>query len=164
MAQRHFPLWNKSALLARSIVYYQAILPGQGACALSGYAGARWPKMTVASVWTRPQKRFGTQLQPHPIYYAEILYRANPSREVLERYEQIVIESAEFMASYLRWDEATKRYVLGPGLIPAQENHKMQDVLNPTFELEYWVFGLRTANEWLGAAWQGGKTRMEGFD
>jgi hypothetical protein len=52
------------------------------------------------------------------------------------------------MASYARWDGATQRYVLGPPLIPAQENHAPTDTLNPTYELEYWRYGLRIALEW----------------
>ena len=67
---------------------------------------------------------------------------------MLEKYRDIVFETALFMESYVNFEEKNKRYVLGPALIPAQENHEPQITLNPTFELEYWAFGLRTANEW----------------
>jgi hypothetical protein len=147
----HFPFWKKGALLERSMWYYQSILPQARELAASqGYKGARWPKMTDPSGRDAPSA-IGSVLiwqQPHPIYYALALYRANPCEEVLRRYKDIVMESAEFMADFLRWDEEGQRYVLGPGLIPAQENHKPADVLNPTFELEYWLFGLNAANEW----------------
>jgi hypothetical protein len=33
-------------------------------------------------------------------------------------------------------------------LIPAQENHPPRETWNPTFELAYWVFGLRIAQLW----------------
>jgi hypothetical protein len=115
-----------------------------------GYTGARWPKMTDRSGNDSPSP-IGPLLiwqQPHPIYYAELLYSVNPCREILEKYKEIVFESAEFMASYAQYDEENNRYVLGPALIPAQENHEPQITINPTFELEYWAFGLRTANEW----------------
>ncbi|MGI5898774.1 MAG: glycoside hydrolase family 65 [Christensenellales bacterium] len=147
----HFPFWKKGALLERSMWYYHSILPKAKELAASqGYKGARWPKMTDISGNDAPSA-IGSVLiwqQPHPIYYALAIYRENPCEEVLRRYEDIVMESAEFMADFLRWDEEGQRYVLGPGLIPAQENHKPADVLNPTFELEYWLFGLKAANEW----------------
>ena len=61
--------------------------------------------------------------QPHPIYLSELVYRAHPDRATLDRYREIVFESAEFMASYPFWDGVAQRYVLGPPLIPAQESH-----------------------------------------
>jgi hypothetical protein len=66
----------------------------------------------------------------------------------LDTYKDIVEETAKFMASYAHYDEGNDRYVLGPVLIPAQENHKPQETINPAFELEYWYFGLSVANEW----------------
>jgi len=38
--------------------------------------------------------------------------------------------------------------VLGPPVIPAQENHPANETWNPTFELEYWRFGLSDAQKW----------------
>jgi hypothetical protein len=86
--------------------------------------------------------------QPHPIYYSELLYRLNRNREVLENYKDLVFETAEFMASYSEWDKENSRYVLGPPLIPAQEIYRPGNTMNPTFELSYWRYGLRTAKEW----------------
>ena len=86
--------------------------------------------------------------QPHPITYAELCYRARPDKQTLEKYSDIVFKTAEFMASYTVYDEKNDRYVLGPGLIPAQENHRPEVTLNPTFELEYWRYGLEVANRW----------------
>ena len=81
--------------------------------------------------------------QPHPIFYAELCYRARPNRRTLERYRQIVFESAEFMASFAHFDHRRQRYVLGPPVIPAQENHPPRETWNPTFELAYWAYGLK---------------------
>jgi hypothetical protein len=72
-------------------------------------------------------------------------------KETLQRYRTIVEESAEFMADYAFWDEANQRYVLGPVLIPAQECYNGRSspgVLNPTYELAYWRWALRTAVAW----------------
>ena len=38
--------------------------------------------------------------------------------------------------------------MLGPPIVPVQENHAPRSVLNPAFELAYWDFALRTALEW----------------
>jgi hypothetical protein len=88
--------------------------------------------------------------QPHPIYYAELCYRAHGDRQTLDRYRQVVFETAEFMASYPVWDQAGERYVLGPALIPAQESYgsTRSRNLNPTFELAYWHWALETAQKW----------------
>ena len=53
-----------------------------------------------------------------------------------------------FMASYAWHDSARDRYMLGPPVIPAQENHPARETWNPTFELEYWRRGLEIAQQW----------------
>jgi hypothetical protein len=40
------------------------------------------------------------------------------------------------------------RYVLGPPVIPAQENHPPRETWNPTYELAYWNHALETAQRW----------------
>jgi hypothetical protein len=52
------------------------------------------------------------------------------------------------MASYAFFDKPEKRFVLGPPVIPAQENHPPRETWNPTFELAYWGFGLELAQRW----------------
>jgi hypothetical protein len=86
--------------------------------------------------------------QPHPIAMAEYCYRSHPNRETLERYREMVMESAEFMASYAWLDPKRDRYVLGPPVIPAQENHPARETWNPTYELEYWNYALDIAQRW----------------
>jgi len=73
--------------------------------------------------------------QPHPIYFAELIYRARPEPRVLEAYRDLVFETAAFMASFAAWDEAAGQYHLGPPLIPAQEIHPPETTFDPTFEL-----------------------------
>jgi len=147
----HFPLWGRSELFEKSLWWYGSILDKARELAKSqGYKGARWPKMTSPNGDDSPSP-IGPLLiwqQPHPIYYAELLYSIRPGNEILEKYKEIVFETADFMESYAEFDEENNRYVLGPALIPAQENHDPRITLNPAFELEYWAFGLRTANEW----------------
>ena len=147
----HFPLWGRVPLLERSLGYYDAILPGARERARQqGYTGARWPKMTAPDGRDSPSP-IGPLLiwqQPHPIFYAELCYRSHPDRRTLERYRQVVFETAEFMASYAFLDPRARRYVLGPPVIPAQENHPARETWNPTFELSYWAFGLKAAQAW----------------
>jgi hypothetical protein len=149
----HFALWGRLPLLERSLPWYQSILPQAKAVAeLQGYRGVRWPKMTSPDGRESPSEVgvFLIWQQPHPIYYAELCYRAHPDRQTLEQYRPVVFETADFLASYPVWDEAGKRYVLGPALIPAQESYGSTRArnLNPTFELAYWHWALETAQKW----------------
>jgi hypothetical protein len=51
-----------------------------------------------------------------------LVYREKSNVETLEKYAQLVFETAEFMADFARWDAEKNRYILGPPLIPAQES------------------------------------------
>ena len=147
----HFVLWNRLPLFERSLAWYEKILPRARALAQSqGYLGARWPKMVGPEGRDSPSP-IGPLLiwqQPHPIFYAELIYRSRPTRQTLERYADLVFESATFMSSYAYLDQARDRYVLGPPVIPAQENHPPRETWNPTYELAYWRFGLKLAQLW----------------
>jgi hypothetical protein len=147
----HFALWNRLPLLEKSLGWYEKILPEARALGGSqGYAGARWPKMVGPAGQDSPSP-IGPLLiwqQPHPIFYAELCYQTRSNPQTLERYRNIVFESAEFMASYAFFDEKTRHYLLGPPVIPAQENHPAPETWNPTFELAYWSFGLKVAQQW----------------
>jgi len=149
----HFALWGRPHLLERSLAWYETVLPQAQATAQSqGYRGARWPKMVGPDGRESPSGvgPFLIWQQPHFISFAELLYRADSSREMLERWHPLVLETAEFMASYARWEEQAQKYVLGPPLIPAQESYGRDRarVINPTYELAYWHWGLATARDW----------------
>lgn len=85
--------------------------------------------------------------QPHLIYLAELLYRANPDSTILKEYYPLIEETAQFMASFVDKDEETDRYIL-KGIIPAQETLRASETVNPPFELSYWYFGLNMAQKW----------------
>jgi protein-glucosylgalactosylhydroxylysine glucosidase len=146
-----FALWNRFPLLERSLDWYNKVLPSARERAKQqGYKGARWAKMTDPSGRDSPSP-VGTLLiwqQPHPIFYAELAYLNKPTKATLEKYQSIVQETAEWMADYAHLDLAANRYVLGPPFIPAQENHPPRETWNATYELEYWRYGLKTANAW----------------
>lgn len=146
-----FALWNRFPLLERSLDWYNKVLPSARERARSqGYKGARWAKMTDPSGRDSPSP-VGTLLiwqQPHPIFYAELAYLNSPTKATLQKYQTIVQETADWMADYAHFDPKTNRYVLGPPFIPAQENHPARETWNATYELEYWRYGLKTANAW----------------
>jgi hypothetical protein len=147
----HFPVWGRAALLERSLPWYAAILPAARQTARGqGYAGVRWPKMSIPDGRNNPSPIAPLLIwqQPHPIAMAELCYRAHPDRATLDRYREVVFESAEFMASFAWFDARGQRYVLGPPVIPAQENHPPRETWNPTFELEYWADALETGQQW----------------
>jgi hypothetical protein len=147
----HFVLWGRPELLEKSLSWYELIMPhAKEKVELQGYDGVRWPKMTSPEGYDSPSS-IGVFLiwqQPHPIYFAELLYRSKKNKKILNRYKDIVFATADFMASYAHWDEENNRYVLGPPLIPAQEIYKPTETMNPAFELSYWAYGLATAQKW----------------
>lgn len=144
----HFALFNQPTLLERSLLWYKTILKGAFERAKSqGYRGARWPKMTDPSGNDSPSA-IGTLLcwqQPHPIFYASLLKKTHPESPILIDWMDIVEATATFMVDYLQYDEHNNRYVLGPPVIPVQENHNPEETLNPTFELSYWRWALQEA-------------------
>ena len=147
----HFALWNRLPLLENSLDWYRAILPeARRTAEKQGYSGVRWPKMVGPDGRESPSP-IGPLLiwqQPHPIYYAELCYRAHPRKEILQRFREVVFQTADFMASFAYYSKGRDRYVLGPPLIPAQENHAPAETWNAAYELAYWLWGLETAQNW----------------
>ncbi len=147
----HWAVWNRWNELDRNLVIYKNLLPMATKTAHDeGYSGARWPKCIGPDFleWPHEIHSFLIWQQPHPIFFAELDYRAHPTQATLKKWLPVVEASADFMASYAFWDPATKRYVLGPPLFVASENTDPKTTMNPTFELGYWRFGLRTAQTW----------------
>lgn len=148
--QSHFALWGHPEMLARTLPWYDKALPmARQIAQRQGFDGVRWMKMTDPSAAEAPSNvgSFLIWQQPHVIYLCELLYRATGDENVLRKYGSIVQQTAEFMASFVSYDEAHQRYVL-KGCIPAQETLKAAETINPPFELSYWHFALNTAQEW----------------
>jgi hypothetical protein len=145
----HFAAWNRLPLFERSLDFYQRIMPvARDIAVRQGYDGVRWPKMVGPDGLDSPSP-VGPLLiwqQPHPIYYAELCYQHNPTPKTLQQWQEIVEQTASFMASYAFLDNG--RYVLGPPLKTVSENTDQLTTTNPTFELTYWRFGLATAQKW----------------
>ena len=147
----HFVAWNRFHLFEKNLNYYQRILPAARDIARrQGYMGVRWPKMVGPDGIDSPSP-VGPLLiwqQPHPIYYAALCYRQRPTIQTLKQWQQIVFETAEFMASYPVLDPKRGKFVLGPPLRTVSENTETVSTINPTFELAYWRFGLSVAQQW----------------
>ncbi|MEO5910530.1 MAG: hypothetical protein ABIP95_06555 [Pelobium sp.] len=147
----HYALWGRPELLAKSTDWYLKVEDKAKAIAQrQGFEGVRWQKMTDNEGNECPSS-VGAMLvwqQPHPITYAELLYRNDSSKEILNKYKDMVFQTANFMASFAHLNPKTHKYDLGPVLIPAQERFKAEDTFNPTYELAYWKWALEKAQEW----------------
>ncbi len=148
----HFILWGRPELVEQQLSYYSDIMSrAQQTARLQGYQGVRWPKMTGPDGRESPSTigPFLIWQQPHIMCFAELLYEYyGHNASVLEKYRTLVFATADFMASYARWDSINDRYILGPPIIPAQECFNKETTVNPSFELEYWLWGLQTAQKW----------------
>ena len=144
------PLWGHGDLLARTMKWYEKAEPmAREIAKRSGFDGIRWMKMTDPSAAEAPSNvgSFLIWQQPHYIYMAELIYRANPTEEVLKEYYRLVQETAKFMYSFAVYDELGGRFIL-KGAIPAQETLKAATTINSPFELSYWHFAMQVAQEW----------------
>lgn len=144
------PLWGHGQLLDCTLGWYETVAPvARSIAQRQGFEGVRWMKMTDPQGTEAPSKvgSFLIWQQPHLIYLAELLYRSNPSEEVLNSYYPLIQETAKFMYSFATYDQMEGRFVL-KGLIPAQETLRAAETLNPPFELSYWHFGMSLAQLW----------------
>jgi hypothetical protein len=147
----HFALWGRPALLEKSMAWYLDRLPrAKAEAARHGVQGAWWTKMSGPEGLNSPSpiNPFIMWQQPHPIYMAELIYRAHPDAATLARYGELVDQTARLLATWPRWDEAGKRYVLGPPIVPVQENHDPMTTVNPAYEIEYFRWALKAAQAW----------------
>ena len=149
----HFVLWGRDSLLDGWMKWMRG--PGlesaKRQAAKQGYKGARWMKMIGPDPrWESPSGAgpFRMAQQSHAIYWAELMYRARPTRQTLEQFQDIVMQSAEFMADFVWWDAKGDRYRLGPPLLTGSESTPWAETCNSTVELSYWFYGLRTAQRW----------------
>ena len=148
--QAQFALWGHPEMLDRSLSWYFKVEDKAREIARrQGFKGVRWMKMTDTSGDEAPSDvgSFLIWQQPHLIYLAELLYRADHSKAILNKYARLVEETAEFMADFAQYDSVGNRYVLR-GCIAAQETLPASTTVNPPFELSYWHFALQIAQSW----------------
>jgi len=161
--QAQFALWGHPELLDRTLSWYQKAYPKAKEIAeRQGFDGVRWMKMTDPSGNEAPSSigSFLIWQQPHLIYLAELLYRQNPSQEVISKYYNLIEATAEFMYSFATYDNENDRYIL-KGIIPAQETLGPESTFNPPLELSYWHCAMVMAQKWRERA---GKARKPEWD
>jgi hypothetical protein len=148
----HFIMWERAELIEQQLDYYFNIYNKALATAeMQNYKGVRWPKMTDPSGDESPSSigSFLIWQQPHLIYFTELLYRnSNNDLNILKKYYPLIEATADFMASYARYEKEKDRYVLGPAIIPAQERFNPETTINPVFELAYWKWALSVAQNY----------------
>lgn len=152
-----FYQWGHTDLLEKGLAWYQQVLPlAMADAAEKGYKGACWPKMAGPDGRPTPGgiNPFIIWNHPNPIYLCELVYRdaaaQSPAaaRAALAKYKDIVLETGDYLATYAFYDDATKRYLLGPPLKASSEASKAEATQNPTFELALWYWGLHVAQQW----------------
>ena len=148
--QAQFALWGHPELLDRSLSwYFKAEANARKIAQRQGFKGVRWMKMTDPDAGEAPSSTgsFLIWQQPHLIYLAELLYRANPAPAILNKYARLVEETAAFMGDFAEYDKENDRYILR-GCIAAQETLPAATTVNPPFELSQWHCALEIAQRW----------------
>lgn len=160
----HYALWDRASILEKQLTWYvRAEEIAKKMAVRQGFEGVRWQKMTD-NVGGETSSSIGSYLiwqQPHIIYLAELIYSQNKDEQFFQKYAPLVEKTAEFMADFAWYDPELKQYILGPGVIAAQERFDPKVTYNPTFELAYWKWGLENAQKWRERA---GKKRNEKWD
>ena len=115
----HWSTWSREKFIQRIVpAIYERFLPTSIERARKmGWEGARWPKMTDPQTGRSAPGTVNGQLlwqQPHPMYLATLEYQASPTRRTLQRWDKVLTETANYMASYVWYNENTGLYDLGP--------------------------------------------------
>ncbi len=147
----HYSFWGHKNLLEKNMDwYFKAADKARAIAKRQGFEGIRWQKMTDNNGDEAPSSigAFLIWQQPHLIYFAESLYRDGKDISTLNKFKDLVFATADFMASYPFYEKEKDRYILGKGVIPAQERFKAEETFNPTYELVYWNWALNIAQQW----------------
>ena len=161
-----FALWNRPENIRQMLEWYNktAYPVARKIAERQGFKGVRWMKMTDPWAGEAPSNTgsFLIWQQPHYIYLAEEMYRANPSEETLQKYAEQVEATAEFMADFVSYDRGKYNpprlpffcggyeggaYTLR-GATAMQECMTKDISYNQPFELAYWQYGLLVAQRW----------------
>ena len=146
-----FALWKRPEVVAQVLDWYNqlAFRNAKKIAERQGFKGVRWMKMTDPWAGEAPSNTgsFLIWQQPHYIYMAEEVYRAEPTESTLVRFGKQVEATAEFMADFVSYDKKSGKYFL-QGATAMQESMSKDFSYNHPFELAYWQYGLTVANLW----------------
>ena len=161
-----FALWGRPQTVASVMDWYNDVAypEAKKIAQRQGFKGVRWMKMTDPWAGEAPSNTgsFLIWQQPHYIYMAEELYRANPTAATLKKYAEQVEETATFMADFvshkhLESPKSSYHYTVQMHPMPCfflqgatamQESMSKDFSYNHPFELAYWQYGLSVANLW----------------
>lgn len=147
-----FCLWNQPDVVARMLHWYDNVAApvARHIAQRQGFKGLRWMKMTDPWAGEAPSNvgSFLLWQQPHYIYLAEEMYRANPSGQTLKDYAEHVEQTAEFMADFAKSCDRGGQYIPLTGATAMQECMRKDFSYNHPFELSYWRYGLTVAQKW----------------
>lgn len=148
----HFMLWGHPECVQGWVRWFQDVgLPSaKREAAAEGWPGAKWLKTPDPfgrwESWDHGPNRV-TQ-NAHAFYWAEVFYRAQPTKETLETWKNILFETATMMAEFVAWDDAAQRYIMGPPVMSGAEGNSGFGSWNSTSELNYWAMSLEIAQRW----------------
>eukprot|EP00026_Physarum_polycephalum_P004137 Phypoly_transcript_04154.p1 GENE.Phypoly_transcript_04154~~Phypoly_transcript_04154.p1 ORF type:complete len:701 (+),score=64.66 Phypoly_transcript_04154:35-2104(+) len=148
----HWSLWGNQEILSKSTTIYNRFMQVALNTAKDQQTlGARWPKMTDPSGHPSPEiiNSLLVWQQPHPMVFAEYEYRTYPTRATLEKWEDVIQVTADFMASWAWYNSSSNHYDLGPPMYPVSENTNYALTRNTAFELSYFRIGLGLAIQWM---------------
>ena len=160
-----FALWNRPQVVATVLDWYNTVAypVAKQIAWRQGFKGIRWMKMTDPWAGEAPSNTgsFLIWQQPHYIYMAEEMYRAEPSKETLAKYARQVEETAAFMADFVSYgaspnnpnkpnnpNRPNKPHYFLQGATAMQESMSKDFSFNHPFELAYWQYGLTIAQLW----------------
>ena len=142
----HFAMWDRLYLSDRQLEVYRRFLPVAKELARQlGYKGAKWGKSVGPEGRSAPWEGNLALLwkQPHPMFFGELEYRRRPTVQTLEKWAEVIEETAEHMADYAKFGE-DGFYHLDPVMPPCELGYTRDTV----FDLAYWQWALNTANLW----------------
>ena len=148
-----FALWGRESVVSQILDWYNSVAypEARKIAQRQGFKGVRWMKMTDPWAGEAPSNTgsFLIWQQPHYIYMAEEMYRAHPTTETLRKYGEQVEETAVFMADFVSSKNINGKTVYYlQGATAMQESMSKDFSYNHPFELAYWQYGLRVANDW----------------
>ena len=147
-----FALWNRPEAVADMLKWYndKAYPVAKQIAERQGFKGIRWMKMTDPDAGEAPSNTGSFLLwqQPHYIYLAEEMYRADPSESTLKEYGKGVEETAEFMADFAKSCAKGKGAIKLFGATAMQESMSKDFSFNHPFEQAYWRYAIGVAQKW----------------
>ncbi|KPM36168.1 hypothetical protein AK830_g10392 [Neonectria ditissima] len=149
----HWATWGRQKYFDRIFpAVYESLLPSaEKRAQRMGWSGARWPKMTelmTKGIAPGETRAYLIWQQPHPIYLAEMAYKATPTKATLKKWDRILTSTADYMASFAWFDNSTGDYNIGPPIQGVTENSSPTEIFNLAYELAYWRWGLDAACKW----------------